>query len=95
MIQEQPSPEFFYKSFLELDICNLTTILSFDSKSMKALLDEKHRDLFIRYCPIFYVIKNNHLVQNRGLNYVSAIDIALQNNQIIALDLITDFMAIY
>lgn len=34
LVNCQPNPSVFYKSFLELDGTNLTSILSFDSRSM-------------------------------------------------------------
>lgn len=35
LVQLQPDPSFFYKTFLELDGCNFCSILSFDQGSMK------------------------------------------------------------
>ena len=40
-VLEQPRPIVFYKSFLELDGTNLLSILSFDSRSMECLLNDK------------------------------------------------------
>jgi len=45
----------FYKSFLELNGANMVSILAFDNKSMKILLDEKtNKDYFSEEFPIFY-----------------------------------------
>ena len=46
LIGMQPDPRFFYKSFLELDGCNMVSILSFDSMNIAKLLDESHSHLF-------------------------------------------------
>ena len=70
-------------------------MLSFDSQSVVILLDEKYKDHFDPDAPIFYRIKNNDVVRERNLCHLSAIDIALENNQIIALNLITNYMATY
>jgi len=42
----QPKPAIFFKSLLEFDAANLVSMLSFDSKSIKDLLDEKNEDYF-------------------------------------------------
>ena len=55
LVNDQPNPSVFYKSFLEFDGANLTSILSFDSRSMEYLLDgEKFESHFSREYPIFY-----------------------------------------
>jgi len=54
IVNDQPRPTVFYKMFLELNGTNLTSIMSFDSRSMQSLLDEKHADLFSEEYPIFY-----------------------------------------
>jgi len=54
LVEDQPLPAVFYKSFLELDGANMTSILSFDSRSMAALLAEKHKQYFSADFPIFY-----------------------------------------
>ena len=40
IVNDQPNPLVFYKTFLELDGANMLSILSFDSRSMKFLLDD-------------------------------------------------------
>ena len=39
LVKLQPNPSLFYKSLLEFDCQNMVSILSFDSRSMKVLLD--------------------------------------------------------
>lgn len=38
IVNDQPDPRIFYKSFLELNCGNMTSLLSFDSRSTKFLL---------------------------------------------------------
>ena len=40
IVNDQPSPMIFYKSFLEFDGSNMVSILSFDSRSMQHLLQD-------------------------------------------------------
>jgi len=40
IVSEQPNPGVFYKSCLELDMANMVSILSFDSRSMAYLLSD-------------------------------------------------------
>jgi hypothetical protein len=54
LIQMQPDPRFFYKTFLELGGANFCSLLSFDSLSMKSLLDEKNKMFFSEEYPIIY-----------------------------------------
>lgn len=54
LVNSQPKPAVFYKSFLELDGTNMVSILSFDSRSMKELLDEKNEEYFQSDFPMFY-----------------------------------------
>lgn len=61
LIEEQPTFDVFYKSFLELDMANMVSILSFDSRSIKILLDdtkrEANRQNFSKDVPIIYKIR--------------------------------------
>lgn len=59
---------------------NMCTILSFDSRSIKVLLDEKNNQYFHKDFPIFYKI----MQKKRGLETYtrSALDVAIENNQI-------------
>ena len=38
LVKMQPNPSLFYKTCLELDLCNFTTILAFNSASIEHLL---------------------------------------------------------
>ena len=44
----------FYDASLELDGSNMTSLLSFDSRSMGYLLDDKFDEYFTEETPIFY-----------------------------------------
>jgi hypothetical protein len=46
LVLKQPNPSLFFKTFLELECANMTSILSFDSGSMAALLDSKNNEYF-------------------------------------------------
>jgi len=85
----------FYNAYLELDCANLVSILSFDSLSLKFLLDEKFDDWFSEEFPLFYKNKiqkgesisfreNKTNIANNQYFYRSAIDNALRNNQVLA-----------
>jgi hypothetical protein len=78
LVEDQPNPMVFYKSFLEFDGANMVSILSFDSRSMSHLLDDKHADFFSDEFPIFYRNK----IQKSGGKYFyrSAIDRSLRCN---------------
>ena len=69
--------------------------MSFDSQSVVVLLNDQYKEFFNSDDPIFYRIKNNDVILKKDVSYLSAIDIALDNNQIIALNLITNYMATY
>lgn len=40
IVRLQPKPEIFFKSFLELDLTNMVSILAFDARSMGYLLSD-------------------------------------------------------
>lgn len=71
----------FYKSFLELNASNMTSILSFDSRSMSYLLRDEFEEYFSSDYPLFYrnKIQKGASSENRFF-YRSAIDSALRNN---------------
>ena len=75
------------KSLLEMDLTNMISILSFDSRSIKALLNPKHSQTFRKDYPIFYKFKNcseevhNTCSEATTENFKTAIDVALDNNQ--------------
>lgn len=54
IVNDQPKPLVFYKSFLELDINNMVSILSFDSRSMAYLLDDQFDEYFDSRYPLFF-----------------------------------------
>lgn len=92
MVVEQPNASLFYKTFLELDNSNMVSILSFDSRTMKILLDSKNQEFFQEEFPIFF---KNKIVKSNNPNsyfYRSAIDNSLANNQIIAVGYIINYI---
>ena len=71
----------------------MLSILAFDNNSIKALLAEKHTAHFQSDFPLFY--KNRYSCQRKKdnrqikvLRYNNAIDVALESNQIRAVNLI-------
>jgi hypothetical protein len=46
LVNDQPNPKVFYKSFLEFDGTNMVSILSFDSRSMDYLLSDNFSDFY-------------------------------------------------
>lgn len=54
LVNDQPNPSMFYDASLELDGSNITSLLSFDSRSMQYLLDDKFGEHFTEETPIFY-----------------------------------------
>jgi hypothetical protein len=53
-VNDQPNPKIFYKSLLELDVTNMVSMLSFDSRSMEFLLQDDFADFFSAKYPLFY-----------------------------------------
>ena len=76
----QANPSVFYKSFLELDGTNMASILSFDSRSMKYILDDRFSEFFSSDFPMFYKNKIAKSNNKDRFFYRSAIDSALKNN---------------
>ena len=91
----QPNTKFFYKCFLELDASNMTTILSFDSGSIGHLLSSDNEQYFDEKFPIIYKTKIQKKNNKKAYYFNSAIDYALKNNQIFALDLILKYIVKY
>lgn len=93
----------FYHAFLELDGANMVSILSFDSCSLEYLLHDRFEEQFSSQYPIFYRNKiqkgkvYSYHGQDCGNNYFyrSAIDNALKNNQIRAINLMIDYIVKY
>ena len=54
----QGDPNIFYSSYLELDRRNLVSILAFDSRAIRELLDPRYADYFDAGYPIFYANKH-------------------------------------
>ena len=84
MVKDQPDPRVFFKTFLELDGTNMVTILSFDSRAMKVLLDEEMSHYFTPEYPLFYKSKIQKTDNKDKFFYRSAIDMAIENNQLTA-----------
>jgi len=85
----------FFKSFLELDGANMASILSFVSKSLSVLLNEKYSPYFQSEYPLFYKNKITKSNNKEKFFYRSAIDNALKNNQIRAIGYIIKYMVKY
>lgn len=73
---------------------NMISILSFDSRSIVALLDQKHETSFSRKHPMFYKFKQDPHQIELG-EFKSAFDIALDNNQIQALNVMLRYVVDY
>ena len=80
LVKSQANPSVFYKSFLELDGTNMTSILSFDSRSMNYILDDRFSEFFQSDFPMFYKNKIAKSNNKDRFFYRSAIDNALKNN---------------
>jgi hypothetical protein len=91
----QPNPQVFFKSFLEFDISNLVSLLSFDSRSMKHLLKDEFGSYFDPHHPMIY--KNKFLQSGKENKYYyrNAIEQSVNNNQILAAELLIDYIAKY
>lgn len=73
----------------------MVSILSFDSRSMEVLLGDKHAQHFSSEFPLIYKTK---IVKKNNPNkffYRSAIDNALKNNQMRAIQIIIDYICKY
>lgn len=96
IVNDQPNPGVFYKSFLELNVANMTSILSFDSRSMKYLLKDEFESFFSKEYPLIY---KNKIQKGKPTNcnffYRSAIDSALKCNQILAVETIVKYVVKY
>ena len=73
----------------------MVSILSFDSRSMKILLDDKNSSFFQSQFPIFYKNKIQKSNNKNKFFYRSAIDSALRNNQIQAVNFILSYIVKY
>jgi len=43
LIKDQPTPEIFFKSFLQFDCGNLIQLFSFEGEALSYLLDERFK----------------------------------------------------
>ena len=81
IVNDQPNPTIFYKSFLELNCGNMTSLLSFDSRSTKFLLKDDFSKYFDKDYPIFYKNKLQKCqCKEMKFFYRNAIDAALKSN---------------
>ena len=90
LVDTQGNANVFYSTYLELDRRNLVSILAFDSRAIRTLLDDKHAKNFDFDHPIFF--HNKHPITMGTHN---AMDVALENNQIRAVELIIKHICAY
>ena len=99
VVNDQPNPLVFYKSFLELNGTNMTSILSFDSRSMSYLLGDDFSSYFSKQYPLIYrnkIQKGKAKKNQEGkFFYRSAIDSALKCNQVKAVETIIQYVVDY
>lgn len=95
LVKKQPNPSFFYKSFLELDGANMVTILAFDSGSMEHLLNDDNEEYYNPLYPVIYRTKTQKKNNKHAYYYNTAIDNALKNNQVKAVNLMIDYISKY
>lgn len=83
----QPTPDVFFKVFLELGVKSMIPYLAFDSRSIQSLLSPEHEEFFVRNqeFPVFYKREDGR----------SAIDTSLDNNQIKSVNLMMDYICRY
>lgn len=72
----------------------MVTLLAFDSKCMKSLLSSDNAAYFDEKYPIIYKIKMNKK-KGKDFFYTTAIDYALKNNQISAVNTIIEYIVNY
>ena len=72
LVMSQPSTALFMKVFLEFDIENMLYYLSFDRKSVAAILDSQEAIERQSLYPLIFMSKHNH----------TGIDTSLKLNQI-------------
>jgi hypothetical protein len=95
LVQRQPTPALFFKSFLEFDTIPMASILAFDTRSIRKILDESNEEHFsTELYPIFY---KNQIPKKTGKGYYyrNALDNALRNNQAGALTAIIEYIIKY
>lgn len=94
--------DIFLHAYLEFQKSNMVQILSFDSQSIEILLDEKNSAYFDLKYPLIYKLytgKRREKIPLLALNQEnekhSALDTAIQNNQIRALNLFIKYIVNY
>jgi hypothetical protein len=85
LVKEQPTPKIFLKVFLELGMKPLLSYLAFDRVSIKELLSDKNQKYVDRSFPLFY----------KNPDQRSAIDLALDLNQIESVNYMIDYITKY
>ena len=80
LITQLPDATIFFKSYLELDLANLITILSFDGRSIKALLTDSNVEKLDKRFTVFYKIFQWGEISKKEIEILTAVDIALNNN---------------
>lgn len=85
LVKEQPTPKIFFKVFLELGMKPLLSYLAFDRVSIKELLSDKNQQYVDRNYPLFY----------KNPDQRSAIDLALDLNQIESVNLMIKYICKY
>jgi ankyrin repeat protein len=79
----QPTPSIFFKVFLELGIKSMVSYLVFDAKTISCLLDNpENYKYFTSKFPVFYKNENGS----------TALDIALEHNQIRSVQLMINYI---
>ena len=54
LIENQPLPKVFFKSFDEIDMSNMVTQLAYDSRPIQILLKQENDKYFSTKYPLFY-----------------------------------------
>lgn len=85
LVKGQPTPYILFDVFLELERKSMINYLAFDSRSIAALLDKKNEPYFNKEFPLFYKQRNGQ----------SAIDDALDKNQIRSVNVMIDYLLKY
>lgn len=83
LIEAQPAPKVFYKSYDEINFSNMVTVLAFDNKTIDMLLNTKKSHLFCPKYPLFF---------KSMCGAHSAVDISLNSNQIRAVNKIINYI---
>jgi hypothetical protein len=102
IIKDQPEPLLFFKSCMELNASNMTNYLTFDSRSLAHLLDDKHEEFFTDEYPLFYKNRffkaapmKTDIIHPSSYYYRWGLEDCLKSNQIKGSDLLTDYLVKY